>query len=411
MKNNNTQFNIEKDNQYGAHNYAPLPVVIHKGKNEFLWDVEGKKYIDLMSAYSAVSLGHSNKKISQAVIKQIKTLAVTSRAMHNEKLPAFLEKITSITGMDKALPMNSGAEAVETALKLSRKWGYEVKGIAENEAIIVACQNNFHGRTLGVISMSTEPQYKAGFGPLLPNIEIVPYDNVKALENLFKQKADKIAAFIVEPIQGEAGIVVPKKNYLQKVRALCTQYNVLMVADEIQTGLMRTGALFNVMKHKVKPDLLIMGKALGGGVLPISAVAGIHEVMNVFKPGDHGSTFGGNPLACHVALAALEQLDDVKLEKDVNKLGKTSLDYLKTALKNNPLVVDIRGEGLFIGVEFDKNIKGKDIVLELLKQGIITKDTHEQTIRIAPPLTIKKKNLEKALEKFVQVIKELTENH
>lgn len=214
MKNNNTQLNIEKDNQYGAHNYAPLPVVIQKGKNEFLWDVEGKRYIDLMSAYSAVSLGHSNKKISKAVIKQIKTLAVTSRAMHNEKLPAFLEKITTITGLDKALPMNSGAEAVETALKLSRKWGYEVKGIAENEAIIVACQNNFHGRTLGVISMSTEPQYKAGFGPLLPNIEIVPYDNLKALENLFKEKADKIAAFIVEPIQGEAGIVVPKKNYL-----------------------------------------------------------------------------------------------------------------------------------------------------------------------------------------------------
>lgn len=404
---NNKLSPIETDSIYGAHNYAPLPIVIVKGKNEFLWDDKGNRYIDLMSAYSAVSLGHSNKKITKTVIKQVKTLSVTSRAMYNDKLPAFLEAMSHYTGMAKTLPMNSGAEAVETALKLARKWGYKIKKIPENQALIVACENNFHGRTLGVISMSTEAQYKEQFGPLLPGIEIVPYNDVKALEKLFKAKGKNIAAFLVEPIQGEAGIVVPTKGYLKKVRELCSRHQILMIIDEIQTGLMRTGKLFNYMYEEITPDLVIMGKALGGGVLPISAVSGSSEVLGVFSPGDHGSTFGGNPLACSVALSAMEQLTTPELEKRVVKLGNASMTYLNKYLKDNKLVKDIRGQGLFIGIEFKPSIKAKDVVSQLIQKGIISKDTHEQTIRIAPPLTIRKKNLFKALKIIVEEINAL----
>lgn len=404
---NNKLSPIETDSIYGAHNYAPLPIVIVKGKNEFLWDDKGNRYIDLMSAYSAVSLGHSNKKITKTVIKQVKTLSVTSRAMYNDKLPAFLEAMSHYTGMAKTLPMNSGAEAVETALKLARKWGYKIKKIPENQALIVACENNFHGRTLGVISMSTEAQYKEQFGPLLPGIEIVPYNDVKALEKLFKAKGKNIAAFLVEPIQGEAGIVVPTKGYLKKVRELCSRHQILMIIDEIQTGLMRTGKLFNYMYEEITPDLVIMGKALGGGVLPISAVSGSSEVLGVFSPGDHGSTFGGNPLACSVALSAMEQLTTPELEKRVVKLGNASMTYLNKYLKDNKLVKDIRGKGLFIGIEFKPSIKAKDVVSQLIQKGVISKDTHEQTIRIAPPLTIRKKNLFKALKIIVEEINAL----
>lgn len=396
---------IEKDDKYGAHNYKPLPIVIKKGKGEYLWDTEGKKYVDLMSAYSAVSLGHSHPQIVKEVIQQVKTLAVTSRAMYNNRLPDLLEKLHQLTGFDKTIPMNSGAEAVETAIKLARKWAYKVKKVPDNQAIIVACENNFHGRTLGIISMSTENQYKEDFGPLLPGIQIVQYNNIEELSKVFKYYGKNIAGFIVEPIQGEAGIITPDDGYLQKVRQLCDQYNVLLIADEIQTGLMRTGKLFCYMHDNIKPDLVIMGKALGGGVLPVSAVSGKEEVLGLFKPGDHGSTFGGNPLACHVALKSLELLTDVNLENRVQKLGIKVLKYLTKELGDSSVVEDIRGKGLFVGIEFKKPLKAKDIVMKLLEKNIIAKDTHEQTIRIAPPLVIKEKVLMESLKTMVEIIK------
>lgn len=396
---------IEKDDKFGAHNYKPLPIVIHKGKGEYLWDTEGNQYVDLMSAYSAVSLGHSHPQIVKEVITQVKTLAVTSRAMYNNRLPELLEKLHQLTGFDKTIPMNSGAEAVETAIKLARKWAYQVKKVPYNQAIILACENNFHGRTLGIISMSTEEQYKEDFGPLLPGIQTVKYNDLEDLSKIFKYYGKNIAGFIVEPIQGEAGIITPDKGYLKEVRNLCTQHNILMIADEIQTGLMRTGELFAYMHEDIKPDLVIMGKALGGGVLPVSAVSGKEEVLGLFKPGDHGSTFGGNPLACHVALKALELLSDIKLQKRVQKLGNKVNKYLHKELKGNPVVKDIRGQGLFIGIEFHKPIKAKDIALKMLESKIIAKDTHEQTIRIAPPLIIKEKVLMDSLKVMVDIIK------
>lgn len=396
---------IEKDDKYGAHNYKPLPIVIEKGKGEYLWDTEGNQYVDLMSAYSAVSLGHSHPQIVKEVVKQVKTLAVTSRAMYNNRLPELLEKLHQLTGFDKTIPMNSGAEAVETAIKLARKWAYQVKKVPYNQAIILACENNFHGRTLGIISMSTEQQYKEDFGPLLPGIQTVKYNDLEDLSKIFKYYGKNIAGFIVEPIQGEAGIITPDKGYLKEVRNLCTQHNILMIADEIQTGLMRTGQLFAYMHEHIKPDLVIMGKALGGGVLPVSAVSGKEEVLGLFKPGDHGSTFGGNPLACHVALKALELLSDIKLQTKVQKLGNKVTKYLHKELKDSPIVKDIRGQGLFIGIEFHKPIKAKDIALKMLEKKIIAKDTHEQTIRIAPPLIIKEKVLMDSLKVMVEIIK------
>lgn len=396
---------IEKDEKYGAHNYKPLPIVITKGKGEYLWDTKGDKYVDLMSAYSAVSLGHSHPTIVKEVIKQVKTLAVTSRAMYNNRLPELLEKVHQLTGFDKTIPMNSGAEAVETAIKLARKWGYKVKKIPTNAAIILACENNFHGRTLGIISMSTEAQYKEDFGPLLPGIQIVKYNDIEEIKKIFKYYGKNIAGFIVEPIQGEAGIILPNKGYLKAVRELCTQHNILMIVDEIQTGLMRTGQLFSYMHEDIRPDLLIMGKALGGGVLPISAVSGMEEVLGLFKPGDHGSTFGGNPLASHIALQSLELLSDTKLQQRVQTLGDKVIKYLNKELKDSSIVKDIRGQGLFIGIEFHAPIKAKDIVMRLLAKKIIAKDTHEQTIRIAPPLIIKEKILMDSLKIMVEIIK------
>lgn len=396
---------IEKDEKYGAHNYKPLPIVIVKGKGEYLWDIEGNQYVDLMSAYSAVSLGHSHPKIVKEVIIQVKTLAVTSRALHNNRLPDLLEKIHILTGFDKTIPMNSGAEAVETAMKLARKWAYTIKKIPRDKAVILACENNFHGRTLGVISMSTEEQTKQDFGPLLPGIIIVKYNDIEALENEFIKNSSNIAAFIIEPIQGEAGIITPTIGYLKKVRDLCTKYNVLMIVDEIQTGLMRTGKLFCYMHEKIIPDMVIMGKALGGGVLPVSAVSGIEEVLGLLKPGDHGSTFGGNPLAAQVALKALELLSDKKLEEKVQKLGIKAMKYLQKELKNNSVVKEIRGKGLFIGIEFNKPLKAKEIIVKLLEKNIIAKDTHEQTIRITPPLVIKEKVFMDCLKIMVDIIK------
>lgn len=389
---------IQQDQEFGASNYSPIPVVIEKGKGEFLWDVNGQKYIDMMSAYSAVSLGHSNKKIIQALMQQAKKVSVTSRAMYNDQLPEFNKVLCDISGLDKCIPMNSGAEAVETALKLSRKWAYEVKGVPEDKAIILAASGNFHGRTLGVISLSTEPQYKHHFGPLLPNVKIVNYSDIEDLKQTFQVHGSEIACFILEPIQGEAGIIVPQDGYLKQVRQLCDEYNVLMVVDEIQTGLGRTGKLFCHQHENIKPDLLILGKALGGGLLPVSAVIGKKEILSLFKPGDHGSTFGGNSLSCAVALEALSQINQPEFLNNVQSMG----NYLKQELIKNiglsKSVKDIRGKGLFIGVEFHENVDVKSLIKELLKNGIITKETHEKVIRLAPPLIISKKSLDKAIK-------------
>lgn len=395
---------IQQDQEFGASNYSPIPVVIEKGKGEFLWDVNGQKYIDMMSAYSAVSLGHSNKKIIQALMQQAKKVSVTSRAMYNDKLPEFNKILCEISGLDKCIPMNSGAEAVETALKLSRKWAYEVKGVSENKAIIVAASGNFHGRTLGVISLSTEPQYKHNFGPLLPNIKIVNYSDIEDLRKTFQTYGNDIACFILEPIQGEAGIIVPSAGYLKEVRKLCDEYNVLMVVDEIQTGLGRTGKLFCHQHENIVPDLLILGKALGGGLLPVSAVIGKKEVLGLFKPGDHGSTFGGNSLSCAVALEALSQINQVEFLNNVQDLG----DYLKEELIKNigssKIVKEIRGKGLFIGVEFYEDVDVKGLIKKLLKHGIITKETHEKVVRLAPPLMISKKSLDKAIKIITKLV-------
>lgn len=395
---------IQQDQEFGASNYSPIPVVIEKGKGEFLWDVNGQKYIDMMSAYSAVSLGHSNKKIIQALMQQAKKVSVTSRAMYNDKLPEFNKILCEISGLDKCIPMNSGAEAVETALKLSRKWAYEVKGVSENKAIIVAASGNFHGRTLGVISLSTEPQYKHNFGPLLPNIKIVNYSDIEDLRKTFQTYGNDIACFILEPIQGEAGIIVPSAGYLKEVRKLCDEYNVLMVVDEIQTGLGRTGKLFCHQHENIVPDLLILGKALGGGLLPVSAVIGKKEVLGLFKPGDHGSTFGGNSLSCAVALEALSQINQVEFLNNVQDLG----DYLKEELikniRSSKIVKEIRGKGLFIGVEFYEDVDVKGLIKKLLKHGIITKETHEKVVRLAPPLMISKKSLDKAIKIITKLV-------
>lgn len=393
---------MNKEYHFGAHHYAPLPIVLHKAKGAYLFDTDGKQYIDMMSAYSAVSLGHSNPKIIKTLVKQAKKLGVTSRACFNDKLPLFLEQLCYHSGMDRAVPMNSGAEAVETAIKIARKWGEQVKKIKADCVEIIACSNNFHGRTLGVISFSTEPQYKIGFGPFLPGVKHVPFNNTDALEKAITKNT---AAFLVEPIQGEAGIIVPSKEYLDEVFSICQKNNVLLIVDEIQTGLARTGKLFCFQYNDIKPDMIIVGKALGGGIYPVSAVIGRIDVMDVLTPGDHGSTFGGNPLASAIGLKSLEMLTDTDLISHVQKLGIKSLKYLKNQLVDCSIVKEIRGKGLFIGIEFVKGIKAKPIVLELIEKGILSKDTHENVIRIAPPLIIEEKQMIQALKIMVNTIK------
>jgi ornithine--oxo-acid transaminase len=390
---------IELTEQYGAHNYHPIPVVIAKGEGVWVWDVDGRKYMDMLSAYSALNQGHRHPKIVDALRRQADTLTLTSRAFYNDRLGSFSKQICELAGMDKCLLMNSGAEAVETAIKMSRKWAYTVKGIPEGAAEIIVCENNFHGRTTTIVSFTTEKQYKDGFGPFTPGFKIVPYGDAGALERAI---SDNTAAFMVEPIQGEGGVVVPPDGYLKRVREICTSRNVLFMTDEIQTGLGRTGALFCFMHEGVVPDVIIIGKALSGGFLPISAVIASDEVMGVFKPGDHGSTFGGNPLACAVGSASLDVIVKEGLAENAAKMG----DYFMSKLKamNSPHVKEIRGKGLLIGVEVKKESGvGRVFTEKLMKLGVLAKETHEQVVRFAPPLVIKREEIDWAMERISQV--------
>ena len=417
---NDSQIFITKEDQYGAHNYHPLPVVLQKGEGVFVYDVEGKKYYDFLSAYSAVNQGHCHPKIIEALNAQAQTLTLTSRAFYNDQLGPFEEFITKMFNYDKALLMNSGAEAVETAMKLARKWAYQKKGIAENDAQLVFATGNFHGRTISIISASQDPLSRKGFGPFMEGLGVIPYNNIEALEVYFKNHKN-IAGFIVEPIQGEAGVVVPDNDYLNKVRDLCTRFNILYIADEIQTGIARTGSLLAscgkcdcIEKCKLpkndKPDMLILGKALSGGAYPVSAVLANDEIMLCIKPGEHGSTYGGNPLACAVAKAALEVVIDEKLAHNAEEKGKYLRDKLENLKKEQPLIKLVRGKGLLNAIVIDSSEDSKlawNICLEFRDNGLLAKPTHGNKIRFAPPLTITFEQLDecvaiikKSLQKF-----------
>lgn len=393
---------IDLEERYGAHNYAPLPVVLVRGAGVYVWDDAGSRYLDMMSAYSAVSHGHCHPKLVAVLQEQAAKLNIVSRAFYTDKLGAFLEQVCKLTGFTRALPMNTGAEAVETALKAARKWAYKVKGVPANQAEIIACRGNFHGRTIAIVSMSTEEQYHSGFGPLLPGIKIVPYGDIDALA---KAITPHTAAFLVEPIQGEGGIVVPPEGYLRVCRELCDKHNVLMICDEIQTGLGRTGKLLAFEHEGIRPDAVVLGKALGGGLLPVSLFLTNDEVMQVFTPGDHGSTFGGNALAAAVAMAALSLLQDENLITEAAKLG----EYFQVQLKKiaSPLIKEIRGKGLLIGVEIDKRYSAHDICLRLLPHGVLCKDTHGTVIRLAPPLIITKEQIDEVVNALTCVLKEI----
>ena len=406
---------IEKENKYGAHNYHPLPVVLEKGEGVFVWDVEGKKYYDFLSAYSAVNQGHCHPRIINALKQQAEKLTLTSRAFYNDKLGDFEEFICNLFGFDKALIMNSGVEAVETAMKLCRKWAYQVKGIPANEAKIVFARGNFHGRTISVISASDDESARKDFGPFIEGIVHVPYNDVEAFEVLLKADQN-IAGFIVEPIQGEAGVVVPDKDYLPRIKALCTKYNVLFIVDEIQTGIARTGSMVasydvNADDKSNQPDVLILGKAISGGVLPVSAVLTSDEIMLTIKPGQHGSTYGGNPLACAVAQEALQVVIDEKLAENAAHLGKIFRTGLEDIAKRIGIINLVRGKGLLNAIVIDSaedDDLAWDICLKLKENGLLAKPTHGNKIRLAPPLVITadqiKESLaiiEKSLQDFV----------
>ena len=394
---------VELENNYGAHNYHPLPVVLTRGEGVYLWDDAGNRYLDMMSAYSAVSHGHAHPRLVKTLTEQAAKLAVCSRAFHSEKLGAFLKRVCELTGMDMALPMNTGAEAVETALKAARKWAYKVKGVAADKAEIIVCSGNFHGRTIAIVGMSSEPQYKDGFGPFPGGTKLIPYGDADALE---KAIGPNTAAFLVEPIQGEAGIVVPPAGYLKKCAEICKRHNVLLIADEIQTGLGRTGSLLACEHEGVKPDGLILGKALGGGLLPVSAFLARRDVMAVFTPGDHGSTFGGNPLAAAVGLEALDVLVEEKLANRSADLGAYLLD--KLADLKSPFIKSLRGKGLFVGIEIDpRRARAREVCERLMAQGILSKETHETVVRLAPPLVVTREQLDWAVERIGLVLAEM----
>ena len=394
---------IDLESRYCAHNYHPLPVVLTHGEGVYVWDDEGNKYLDMMSAYSAVSHGHANARLVNLVREQVGTLNIVSRAFYTNKLGPFLAKACELTGQDMALPMNTGAEAVETAIKAARKWGYTVKGIADDKAEIIACSGNFHGRTTTIIAMSDEPQYRAGFGPFAAGFRIVEYGSIDALEAAINENT---AAFLVEPIQGEGGIVVPPAGYLKAAAELCRKHNVLLIADEIQTGLGRTGKLLACEHEGVKPDGLILGKALGGGIFPVSMFLAREEVMNVFRPGDHGSTFGGNPLGAAIGLEALNILVEDRLAERSAELG----DYLIAELRkiDSPLIREVRGRGLFVGVEIERSLGTARAVCEaLMKRGLLSKETHETVVRLAPPLVIEKRQVDWALQQIRDVLADM----
>jgi ornithine--oxo-acid transaminase len=386
---------MKLEDQYGAHNYHPLPVVLSRGEGPFMWDAEGKKYFDFLSAYSAVNQGHCHPKIVEAMYEQAKTLTLTSRAFYNDALGPYEKYMTEYFGFDKVLPMNTGAEADETALKLCRKWAYEKKGIAANEAKIIVCAENFHGRTITIISMSTDPDARGGFGPYTPGFVTIPYNDLDALENELKDP--NVAGFLVEPIQGEAGVFVPDEGYLKKAYEMCKAKNVLFIADEVQTGIARTGKLLACDHEGVKPDILILGKALSGGVFPVSAVLANDDIMLTIKPGQHGSTFGGNPIAAKVAVAALEVVKDEKLAERAEYLGQIFRDEMKSI--DSPMIELVRGKGLLNAVVI-KPTNGKqamDVCLEMAKNGVLAKPTHDHIIRFAPPLVITEEQLMEAV--------------
>jgi len=391
----NTKDYIEKENRYGAHNYHPLPVVLERGEGVFVWDVEGKRYFDFLAAYSAVNQGHCHPKIVKALTDQAAKLALTSRAFYNNVLGEWEEFITKQFGYDKVLPMNSGAEADETALKLIRKWGYKVKGIPKNEARIVVCDGNFHGRTITIVSMSSDPESYSDYGPFTPGFVNIPYNDIEALERELKHP--NTAGFLVEPIQAEAGVYVPGDGYLRKAAALCKKYNVLFVADEVQTGLCRTGKMFACDHEDVRPDILVLGKAISGGMLPVSCVLADDEIMLTIKPGEHGSTYGGNPIAAKVSIAAIEVLLDEKLAENATRIGKIFRDEMK-AFKS-PLIEEVRGKGLLNAIQI-KTYEGKkawDLCLLMKDNGILAKPTHEHTIRFTPPLIITEAQMREAI--------------
>lgn len=391
-----SQYFIDLEDKHGAHNYHPLPVVLDKGEGVFVWDVEGKKYYDFLSAYSAVNQGHSHPKIVEALVEQAKKLALTSRAFYNSKLGEYEQKITALFGFDKVLPMNSGAEAVETAVKLARKWSYEVKGISENAAKIVVCENNFHGRTTTIVSFSNDPDANQNYGPFTPGFIKIPYNDLAALEEVLSRESDNIAAFLVEPIQGEAGVYVPDNGYLKTASELCKKHNVLFIADEVQTGIARTGRLIACHHEDVQPDILILGKALSGGMYPVSAVLANNEIMNVIKPGQHGSTFGGNPVACAVAVAALDVVKEEKLSERAEELGRLFRSEIEKVIEKTDLITKVRGKGLLNAILINDNPESStawNICLQLKENGLLAKPTHGNIIRLAPPLVITEEQL------------------
>jgi len=389
-----SQESMDLENKYGAHNYHPLPVVLAKGEGVYVWDCEGKKYYDFLSAYSAVNQGHCHPRIVKALTEQAETLTLTSRAFFNNVLGDYERYMTELFGFDKILPMNTGAEAVETALKLCRKWGYEVKGIAENEGKIIVCENNFHGRTTTIISFSNDEDARKNFGPYTPGFIKIPYNDVDALEKALEDK--NVAGFMVEPIQGEAGVYVPDAGYLEKCAALCKSKNVLFIADEVQTGIARTGKMLAVDHENVKPDVLILGKAVSGGVYPVSAVLANDSIMNVIKPGQHGSTFGGNPLAAKVAIAALDVIKDEGLANNAEELGQLFRAEMNKIIDNSDLVNSVRGRGLLNAIlinDSEDSSTAWDICVALKENGLLAKPTHGNIIRFAPPLVMTREQL------------------
>lgn len=411
---------IALEDQHGAHNYHPLPVVLNKGEGVFVWDVEGKKYYDFLSAYSAVNQGHCHPKIVGAMIDQAQTLTLTSRAFYNDKLGVYEKFITSYFGFDKVLPMNTGAEAVETALKICRKWAYEKKGVAEKQAQIIVCENNFHGRTTTIISFSNDENARKNFGPFTDGFIKIPYDNIEALEKAIASSPN-IAGFLVEPIQGEAGVYVPSEDYLEKAKALCTKYNVLFIADEVQTGIARTGSLLAVCGNctcekacekqstYVQPDILILGKAISGGAYPVSAVLANNEMMNVIKPGQHGSTFGGNPVAAVVAMAALEVVSEENLAQNARKLGKIFREELNKYIQTSSIATLVRGKGLLNAIvinDTEESDTAWNICMKLAENGLLAKPTHGNIIRFAPPLVMSEAQLLDCITIITKTLKE-----
>jgi ornithine--oxo-acid transaminase len=402
MTNKTSQW-IEAENRYCAQNYYPLPVVLSRGEGVWLWDIEGKRYLDMMSAYSAVSFGHSHPRLVKALVEQAQKLNVVSRAFHQETMLPCFEKLCQISGMDAVLPMNTGAEAVETAIKAARRWGYEKKRIANEQAEIIVMDNNFHGRTTTIVGFSSDVDYKKHFGPFAKGFCSVPFGDIQAIQNAIQKNT---CALLIEPIQGEAGIVLPPEGWLKSCAKLCQQENILLIVDEVQSGLGRTGKLFAFQHENIVPDGLILGKALGGGLLPVSAFLAKKEVMDVFNAGSHGSTFGGNPLACRIALEALEILHDEKLVENSAELGKYLLEGLSHI--QHPLIKAVRGKGLWVGVEFDNQKKSaREVCLALMDLGLLTKEAHDKVIRFAPPLIIDKDTLIWAIERFHQALSTL----